>query len=255
MARIKESKENQLQVIPMKPQSELPESLSVLNLDFNSEKGMREILRKMKEFALNNYLVIVKIESLKSYTHLGYSSLQEFIESELKGIISYRNAIGFIEYVKQQTEEEELDDETISKLLGIYRDEKNKSSKEKDKRKENALKTALDTTRELLSQRDLEIENLRKQLDDISRTKGIDPKLFVLVKSETELREKLESVRKTCVSEINSLRGLDQELLQSVGYTELQLCLAAIKGTLEEVTRLYSQYFVTLDIVSKLEDV
>jgi hypothetical protein len=239
----------------------LPENIQVTNLTLSNEFELREAIKIMKGNALNNYLILAKIESVRAFEFMGYSTIDDFIETELKGIISHRNAMNFLEYIKEQTDPTQtLDDKTIAGLLGMYSDEKEdkgkdkKSTKDKDKDKIKHLNKAVESKTIELEQKDAELDALRIQLDELAREKGVDPDRYMIVKSEDSMREYLHKQRMSAVNSINALKDLDPDLLQMVSYGEVKLVLASIHQAMGEVYRQYEQYFVGEDILSKLGD-
>lgn len=233
------------------------EALPAMNIALNTADDVRAVIQSMKINALNNYVALTKIESTGAYTLLGHETIQDFVKTELRGIVSYSNAMGFLDYVHEKTEGEQLDDQTIAGLLGIFSEEKKddkKKDKSKDKEKEKIrnLNKALESKEIEIEQKEAELENLKNQLDELSREKGIDPDRYMLSKSEDSMRVYLDKQRTNAISSINALKDLDPEVLKLVSYGEVKLTIAAINQALGEVYKQYEQFFHSEDLLSKL---
>jgi hypothetical protein len=251
----KQSKTTELTVAPKT--FETPDTLKALNITLNTAEDVRAVVHSMKVNALNNYVALAKIESTKAYSLLGYDSIQTFVKEELRGIVSFNNAMGFLDYVYEQTDGAELDNNSIAGLLSLYKDEKietKKPANDKTKEKLKYLNKAVESKTIELEQKEMELEALRNQLDELAREKGVDPDRYMLVKSEDSLREYIDKNRVNAIQAITALKNCDPEILKLISYGELKLTLGAISQSLGEVFRQYEQYFVGEEILSKLGD-
>jgi hypothetical protein len=235
----------------------IPENLNVLNVSITSAEELKLVIRNMKEFALNNYLMLSKIESSKAFAYLGYDSIEEFIKGELKGVISYRNAIGFLDYIHENTDDnEELSDQSVLHLLGIYQEEKKPSeSKKKNplKDKVDGYKKDLELKEQAILEREDEIYKLKDKLNEMALEQGKDPDRVMLIKSEQSLLSYIDKNRNNAIQSIRALKSLDPDLLGNIGYSEIQLTLASIYQAYSEVLHQYEQFFHTEDLLKRLE--
>ena len=233
--------------------NEIPEGLNLMSFEMETADQLRVLLRNMKQFALNNYLALAKINSTGAFTLLGHATIEDFVRIELKGIISYRNAIGFLDYIQDQDDVDLLDNDSIVKLLGIYKEGKaEKKAPSKDKDKIKLLNKALESKEIAVEQQEAEIENLRIQLDDLAREKGIDPDRLLLVRSEDAMRDFIDKQKLQAVRAINSFKTLKPDELKLISYSEIKFVLANINQALAEVYKQYESFFVDEDVLSKL---
>ena len=232
--------------------NEIPEGLNLMSFEMVTLEQVRFVIRNMKQFALNNYLALAKINSTRAFELLGHATIEDFVRVELKGIISYRNAIGFLDYIQDQDDVDLLDNDSIVKLLGICKEGK-AEKKEKTPNKEKLLKSALKLKEEEVEQKELELESLKIKLNDIALEKNIDPDRMMMLKTEESTREYLEKNRIKAIQSIQALRTIDPDNLKLVGYGELRLIIGSISSALNDLNSQYVAHFDTEEFVSRLE--